>query len=76
MICTVTHIKLNVKLILEEVVHIPTLSKPPCPIFGGFQMKPVIVGFFVLTYILQEEKGGHEIGRERREGRNRVNEGR
>lgn len=72
MICTVTHIKLNVKLILEEVVYIPTLSKPPGPIFGGLQMKPVIIGFFVLTYILQEGKekteGREGGGREEAEG--------
>lgn len=67
MICTVTHIKLNVKLILEEVVYIPTLSKPPGPIFSGLQMKPVIIGFFVLTYILQEGKKETE-GREGEEG--------
>ena len=35
-------------------------------------MKPVIIGFFVLTYILQEGKKETEgIGRERREGRSR-----
>ena len=29
-----THIKLNVKFILEKVVDIPDLAKPPCPVFG------------------------------------------
>lgn len=50
-----THIKFHIKLILEKVVHIPALAKPPGTVFRGFQPKPVIVRLFVLTHVLDTE---------------------
>lgn len=48
-----TYIKLDIKLVLEKVLDVPTLSKPPSPFFITFQSKPVIVCLLVVLYILE-----------------------
>ena len=51
-----THIKLDVKLVLEEVVHVPALAEPPRAVLGGLQPKPVVVRLLVLAHILPTER--------------------
>ena len=49
-----SHIKFDGKLVFQEVVHIPTLPKPPRSIFGRFQSEPVVIRLLVLANILHD----------------------
>ena len=52
-----THIKLDVELILQEVVDVPALAKPPGAVLVGLQPKPVVVRVLVLAHVLVTERG-------------------
>lgn len=49
-----TYVKLYIKLVFDQLVNVPTLSKPPSSVAVWFKSEPVIVVIFVLLYILQE----------------------
>ena len=48
------YIKLKVKLILDQLVDIPALPRPLCPLFVGCDCEPVRVCTFVDLYIFDE----------------------
>ena len=58
-----THVKLDVELVLEEVVHVPALAEPPGAVLVGLQPEPVVVRVLVLAHVLLSTDGLEENAR-------------
>lgn len=48
----ITHVKLKVKLILQEVMNKPAFAEPSGPGFVRLETEPVIISRLVVLYVL------------------------
>ncbi len=51
-----THIELDLELVLEQLVYVPTLAEPARAVLVRLEAEPVVVRLFVVLHVLPEKK--------------------